>query len=474
MDLMNLLPWTKEPSYSDKAWMALRYPFTFTKEPSFVDKAWMTLRWPYDIVRSPIQAITSIPALSLLVIPAFSSYGTSINLLFFYMTWAILIRSNDPLRVEFLGTLGVRILFYILPSLGFLAFDSAAPNIAVNIKEHGETALPMSEEQGGSKGRWWKVMLASIGNIFLGVAIQMGLETLFTQVLHMRSLLKVSVYIPMPWSIVKDLILGLLLREVLTYVLHRYALHSSISLRLRKMHLAWQHSLPAPFSLVAHYDHPLTYLIHTFFPMYIPAVLFRFHLLTYHIYLILISVEETFAFSGYNVLPSAFILGGIARRQEKHLMSGGEGNFGCFGLIDFCMGTSLGTDLLDNVIDEADDKQVARRTKGKLRRAGNRARGSKKRIFHDEDEEAESSVDEDEEEEEEEEKPRRRRNGRKNSDDQADETKLRKTPGRKARSSGRKKKGDEDDEAENGEEESEKPKGRPRKLERRGSQKKKT
>lgn len=67
----------------------------FTREPTYLDKAWMAIRYPLDLVGSPLKAIVSIPALSFLVIPAFSSYGTSINLLFFYMTWAILIRSND-------------------------------------------------------------------------------------------------------------------------------------------------------------------------------------------------------------------------------------------------------------------------------------------------------------------------------------------------------------------------------------------
>lgn len=449
---MNLLPWTQEPSLLDKAWLALRYP--------------------YDLARCPVQAIASIPALSLLVIPAFSSYGTSINLLFFYMTWAILIRSNDPMQVEFLGTLGVRILFYILPSLGFLFFDSATPSLAVNIKEHGETALPMGEAQGGRKGRWWKVALVSAGNVLLGVGLQMGIELLFTQVLHLRSLLKISTGVPMPWSILKDLFLGLLLREVLTHILHRYALHSSHSPLLTEMHASWQHSVLAPFSLVAHYDHPLVYLIHVFLPMYLPAVLFRFHLLTYHIYLILVSLEETFAYSGYNVLPSAFILGGMARRQEKHLMGDGNGNYGCFGLVDFCMGTSLGTDLMDDVIDEAEEKQVAKRARGKMRRVGRKARSTRKMIENEDDKDESPE----EEEEEEEERPRRRRNGKKGSDD-FDEEELRgKTPRRKASSAGRKgrKKSDEDDEAENqvvmGEEE-ERPKRKPRKLDKKGSRK---
>jgi len=183
-------------------------------QPSLVDRAWMVLRYPYDLVKNPFEAFLSIPALSFLIIPTFSSYSTSINLLFFYLTWSTLILSNPPLKVEIFGTLAIRVLFYILPSLGFLAFDGAAPKVAVKIKEHGEDALPLSEGENGKKNRWWKIALVSVGNVLLGVALQAGVELLFTQVLHIRSALKISTSIPLPWSMAIDLVKGLLLREV--------------------------------------------------------------------------------------------------------------------------------------------------------------------------------------------------------------------------------------------------------------------
>ncbi len=183
-------------------------------QPSLLDRAWMVLRYPYDIVKNPFEAFLSIPALSFLIIPTFSSYSTSINLLFFYLTWSTLILSNPPLKVEIFGTLAIRVLFYVLPSLGFLAFDSAAPKVAVKIKEHGEDALPLSEGENGKKNRWWKIALVSVGNVLLGVALQAGVELLFTQVLHIRSALKISTSIPLPWSMAIDLVKGLLLREV--------------------------------------------------------------------------------------------------------------------------------------------------------------------------------------------------------------------------------------------------------------------
>ena len=188
--------------------------FLRVSQPTLTEQVWTTVKYPVHLLRNPLDIFTSVPALSFLIIPTFSSYTTSLNLLFFYLTWSTLILSNPPLKIEVIGTLAIRILFYILPSLGFLAFDGGVPTTATKLKEHGDVALPLGEEQGGKKGRWWKIALVSVGNVLLGVAVQAGIELLFTQVLHIRSALKVTTSVPMPWTIGIDLIRGLLLREV--------------------------------------------------------------------------------------------------------------------------------------------------------------------------------------------------------------------------------------------------------------------
>lgn len=359
-------------------------PF-LTREPTYLERAWSLATYPLHAVYHPIRALVSLPALSFFVIPAFSSYSTTLNFLFFYLTWAVLIKTHSPLAIEFFGTLAIRLVFFLLPSAAFLAFDSLLPDAAKGLKEHGQDALATSEELGGLRGRWWKITLVSVLNVVTGVLIQTGLDLVLTQVLQSKSAIKVSTSLPMPWSIVKDILLGLLVREILTYVLHRYVLHGQRS-RLQKWHKRWQHSVQAPFSFVAHYDHPVAYLVQIFLPTYLPAVVLRMHLLTYQVYLILVSVEETFAHSGYNVLPTAFILGGIARRRERHLMGDGDGNFGCFGMADFLMGTSLGDDdLMDDVVDEAEEKQLGKRAKGKAKAVKNKAR--KKVPRHDDEDE---------------------------------------------------------------------------------------
>lgn len=156
-------------------------PFQFSR-PTLLDRLWEVVRYPYDLIQRLVTILSSIPNLSILFIPTFSSYSTSLNLVLFYLTWSTLILSNSPLKVEFIGTLAIRVLFFILPSLGSLLFDSALPSVAANLKEHGDVSLALSDERGGTKGRWWKVGLVSIGNVLLSVIIQVGFEYIFTEI----------------------------------------------------------------------------------------------------------------------------------------------------------------------------------------------------------------------------------------------------------------------------------------------------
>ena len=132
-------------------------------------------------------------------------------------TWSTLVLSHSPLKVEVLGTLGIRAIFFLVPSLLFLLFDTIIPSLAVGIKTQGEAALPTRTLRGRRrKGipKWYTVVGLSLFNICFTTAIQAGIELLFTEVLNIRSVLKVTTTLPMPWSIAKDCIKGLLLREV--------------------------------------------------------------------------------------------------------------------------------------------------------------------------------------------------------------------------------------------------------------------
>ena len=109
-------------------------------------------------------------------------------------------------------------------------------------------------------------------------------------------------------------------------------------------------------------------LLADWLPTYLPAVLFRWHVLTWHIFLVLTSLEQLFVFSGYAVLPSTILMAGMARRMEVHfdsLQPGRQsGNYGHLGLTDFLLDTSCkggSSTLLDNIQDEAEKRAFLER-----------------------------------------------------------------------------------------------------------------
>ena len=161
-----------------------------------------------------MEALFSIPMLSLLLVPVLSSYSTSLNLLFFYMTWTTLVLSHPPLRVELFGTAAVRILFYALPSIIFFAFDVLTPSAAVVLKAQGETGLPRGKKNGKIRTREFKIAGWALLNLCLGISAQAAIESLLVKGLGVRSAIKVSLKLPMPYEMFKDMVRGMLGREV--------------------------------------------------------------------------------------------------------------------------------------------------------------------------------------------------------------------------------------------------------------------
>ena len=130
-----------------------------------------------------------------------------------------MILSHSPLKVEVLGILGIRTIFWLVPSLLFLLFDTIIPSLAVEIKTQGGAALPTRTggtkvKRRGRKPEWYTVVGLSLFNICLTTALQAGVELLLTEVMDWPSALRVTTTLPMPWSIAKDILRGLLLREV--------------------------------------------------------------------------------------------------------------------------------------------------------------------------------------------------------------------------------------------------------------------
>ncbi|KAI9673539.1 MAG: hypothetical protein M1829_004046 [Trizodia sp. TS-e1964] len=309
-----------------------------------------------------MDALLSLPFLSYLFAPSMGVYSTSLNLFFFYMTWATLVLSHPPVYIEVIGSLAIRVLFFLIPSTLFFLFDMLVPSLASSIKTQGPAALPTK------------------GARMFGVALQTGVEEFLIRVLHYKSALRVTTTLPYPWAIVKDVFRGMIVREVLQYYIHTLALHTPSS-PISKYHERWHHEVRAPYSFIAHYDHPVSWILLRWLPVYGPAMLFRFHLLTYFVFLAIISCEEAFSYSGYSTMPS-ILLGGIARRQDLHMASRGEGNFAPWGILDWINSTSVGADIGDDIAEELDQQDIQRKwedakVKGKEKVSRRRLRSSR-------------------------------------------------------------------------------------------------
>jgi sterol desaturase/sphingolipid hydroxylase (fatty acid hydroxylase superfamily) len=156
-------------------------------------------------------------------------------------------------------------------------------------------------------------------------------------------------------------------------------LHQNRSV-LSNLHKKWNHSITAPYAFAAYYDHPVTYLILRVLPVYVPALIFRPHILTHLILLALTTLEETLVSSGYSTLPGIMI-GGVARRQDRHMQSRGKGNFAPWGFMDWVHGTSVGADVMEDVMDEVEENQVKERGNRMLESATARGRERVKAVM---------------------------------------------------------------------------------------------
>ncbi|KAG2170000.1 hypothetical protein JADG_009739 [Aureobasidium aubasidani] len=315
-----------------------------------------------------------LPLLSFLAVPFFGSSSTTISLAFFLLTWVTLVSTHDPLYLELIGTLTIRIIFFVLPSLAVLGFDTLIPSLSASIKTRGAAQLPTQL----SSRRLRNVLFVSIFNVAFSVFAQGACDYVLTEVLNIRSAIRVSKIPPAPWpTMVKEVLYGLVCRGFLHYFIHRDILHASPrGSILARWHADWAHSLKHPFSLTATYDHPICHLLTDWAPLYLTTLFFRFHVLTWYILTAIVSLEQFFIYSGYSVLPSQILLAGMAQRTDSHYATGGKGNYGHWGVLDWIFGTGCpgDADVMDDVQEEADKRGVRQRASNMMENAEDRVR----------------------------------------------------------------------------------------------------
>lgn len=315
-----------------------------------------------------MDVLMSIPIASYLLIPsaALTSWSTSLNIFFFYLTWSSLVSFHDPLHIHIGGVAAIRVVFWLLPSILSLALDVGVPSLAEAIKHGGRSALPPRDAQ-----RLLRSIGAALLNLVIILAVEAGFSYAFSLAFQ-QSEFTTAMTLPLPWHMAKHIGVMMIAREALVYHINRSVLHSpvrrqsgGVTAYIAQAHGDYAHSRHSPpFSLQLFINHPVPLVLHRLLPTYIPALLMRPHILTYLLFVIICTIEETIAMSGYNIVPG-LIMGGIAQRSAIHYASGGTANYGAWGLFDWMYGTSRGRDLLEDVRAEADEHHLGERASHK-------------------------------------------------------------------------------------------------------------
>ena len=276
------------------------------------------------------------------------------NLLFFYATWSTLVLAYDSAAIHASALLGVRIILWLIPSLIFLLFDTLLPSLSSAIKFPVAASPPR---------RPLRLLGLAVGNMLLVTGVEAVLSYTFYHGMG-KPIFRTSTTLPLPWHLLKHILILLTSREILTYYIHRFLLHGNKSPMLTRLHATWGHANPVS-SVQLYADHPFPLLTHRLVPVFIPSLILRPHLLTYMLFTMICTAQDTISASGYSIVPG-IILGGIARRTTVHYASNGKANYGAWGVLDWAHGTSRGGDLLTDIKEEADKHDVKGRSARKL------------------------------------------------------------------------------------------------------------
>jgi Fatty acid hydroxylase len=257
--------------------------------------------------------------------------ASSLNVLFFYLTWATLVLSYPPLQIELVGSLAVRVVFYWIPTLVFTVVEGLFPGPTSGWKIRKGQHVP-------GRDKFWIAVSGVTNHLIIVTAVQGLIQLTFTRLLHRGPIFNISTTLPMPWTILKHVLTILTIRGLTTYLLHRYILHNPLS-RLSSFHgQHHKHSESPSFALKAASTHPLDFLLLQCLPLYLPSYILQIHLLTFFLLLAITSLEGAATYCGYDF---GGIVGGATRRVDRHYARGGEGkDFGVWGPWDWILGTA--------------------------------------------------------------------------------------------------------------------------------------